>query len=243
MTRKVRASALLAHVRGVAYSTEVNISLQNTHPFRFEGSTLALAHNGNLTNTGDLTRLVEQRRDTGELALEGMAAAPRATNDTDLVTALIAGHPDRTVEASALEVLPHLQGAFSFVFMDESTLYAARDAQGIRPLVLGRLERGWVVASETAALDIVGASVVREIEPGELIAIDEDGLRSQTFAEAKRKGCLFEYVYLARPDTTINGMNVHGVRVDVGKQLAREAPAEADLVIPVPESGTPAAIG
>ncbi|HAM24143.1 MAG TPA: amidophosphoribosyltransferase [Actinobacteria bacterium] len=238
----LRGHVAIGHTR---YSTTGSSVWENAQPtFRATATgSIALAHNGNLTNTGDLTRLVEQRRDTGELALEGMAAAPRATNDTDLVTALIAGHPDRTVEASALEVLPHLQGAFSFVFMDESTLYAARDAQGIRPLVLGRLERGWVVASETAALDIVGASVVREIEPGELIAIDEDGLRSQTFAEAKRKGCLFEYVYLARPDTTINGMNVHGVRVDVGKQLAREAPAEADLVIPVPESGTPAAIG
>ncbi len=127
--------------------------------------------------------------------------------------------------------------------MDEYTLYAARDAHGVRPLVLGRLERGWVVASETAALDIVGASVVREIEPGELIAIDEQGLRSQRFAPPDPKGCLFEYVYLARPDTTISGRNVYDARVDVGRRLAQEHPVEADLVIPVPESGTPAAIG
>jgi amidophosphoribosyltransferase len=127
--------------------------------------------------------------------------------------------------------------------MDENTLYAARDPQGIRPMVLGRLERGWVVASETAALDIVGASFVREIEAGELIAIDENGLRSQRFAEPEPKGCLFEYVYLARPDTTISGVSVNEVRVEVGRRLAREAPVEADLVIPVPESGTPAAIG
>mgnify|MGYP003897661157 CR=1 FL=1 len=110
-------------------------------------------------------------------------------------------------------------------------------------MVLGRLERGWVVASETAALDIVGASFVREIEAGELIAIDENGLRSQRFAEPEPKGCLFEYVYLARPDTTISGVSVNEVRVEVGRRLAREAPVEADLVIPVPESGTPAAIG
>ncbi|MCW2527119.1 MAG: purF, partial [Pseudonocardiales bacterium] len=120
---------------------------------------------------------------------------------------------------------------------------AARDAQGVRPLVLGRLDRGWVVASETAALDIVGASVVREIEPGELIAIDEDGLRSQHFAQAEPKGCLFEYVYVARPDTSISGRNVHAARTDIGRRLAREHPVEADLVIPVPESGTPAAVG
>ena len=140
-------------------------------------------------------------------------------------------------------MLPPLRGAFSFVLMDESTLYAARDPQGIRPLVLGRLERGWVVASETAALDIVGASFIREIEPGELVAIDEDGLRTRSFAEPAPKGCLFEFVYLARPDTLINGQRVHSVRVEIGRRLAREFPADADLVIPVPESGTPAAIG
>jgi amidophosphoribosyltransferase len=140
-------------------------------------------------------------------------------------------------------VLPRLRGAFSFVFCDEHTLYAARDPQGVRPLVLGRLERGWVVASETAALDIVGASLVREVEPGELLAIDENGLRSQRFAPADRKGCVFEYVYLARPDTVLNGREVYQARVEMGRQLAREHPVEADLVMPTPESGTPAAIG
>jgi amidophosphoribosyltransferase len=133
--------------------------------------------------------------------------------------------------------------------MDEKTLYAARDPQGFRPLVLGRLRgtsqqaRGWVVASETAALDIVGATLVREIEPGELVSIDERGVRSRTFAPARPKGCLFEYVYLARPDTTIAGRGVQATRVEVGRRLAAEHPADADLVIPVPESGTPAAIG
>jgi amidophosphoribosyltransferase len=109
--------------------------------------------------------------------------------------------------------------------------------------VLGRLERGWVVASETAALDIVGASFVREIEPGELIAVDEDGLRTRRFAEPAPKGCLFEFVYLARPDTRISGKRVHSVRVEIGRRLANDFPVEADLVIPVPESGTPSAIG
>ena len=127
--------------------------------------------------------------------------------------------------------------------MDETTLYAARDAHGIRPLVIGRLERGWVVASETAALDIVGASFVREVEPGELVAIDEEGLRSRRFAPAEPRGCVFEYVYLARPDTTIAGRGVHDARVEMGRALAREHPVQADLVMPTPESGTPAAIG
>ncbi len=175
--------------------------------------------------------------------LSAGASRLRSTSDTDLLAALLASHPDVSLEAAALDVLPTLQGAFSLVWMDETTLYAARDPQGIRPLVLGRLERGWVVASETAALDIVGASFVREVEPGELVAIDEHGLRTQHFAAAEPKGCLFEYVYLARPDTAIAGRSVHETRVEVGRRLAHEAPVEADLVIPVPESGTPAAVG
>ena len=136
-----------------------------------------------------------------------------------------------------------MRGAFCLTFMDENTLYAARDPYGVRPLSLGRLDRGWVVASETAALDIVGASFVRDIEPGELLAIDADGVRSSRFANPTPKGCVFEYVYLARPDSTIAGRSVHATRVDIGRPLAREHPVEADLVIGVPESGTPAAVG
>jgi amidophosphoribosyltransferase len=165
------------------------------------------------------------------------------TTDTAVLTGLLAGNPDNSLEGTAMELLPKVRGAFSLVFMDEQTLYAARDPQGVRPLVLGRLERGWVVASESAALDIVGASFVREVEPGELIVIDEAGLRSMMFGKTKRAGCVFEYVYLARPDTTINGRGVYDARVDMGKALAREYPVEADLVIPTPDSGTPAAIG
>ena len=147
------------------------------------------------------------------------------------------------VETAAAAVLPLAKGAYSLVFMDEQTLYAARDPHGFRPLVLGRLDTGWVVASETAALDIVGARFVREIAPGELVCIDGRGVRSVTFAAPQPSGCLFEYVYLARPDTTISGRGVHATRVAVGRRLAAEHPADADLVIPVPESGTPAAIG
>ncbi|MDA2992808.1 MAG: amidophosphoribosyltransferase [Actinomycetota bacterium] len=199
--------------------------------------TLALAHNGNLTNTGDLAEMVQKLE--GEVAKNGRGA----TTDTEIMTALIGLQDEKNVEASAIAVLPKLEGAFSLVFMDEKTLYAARDRHGVRPLVIGKLERGWVVASETAALDIVGAAFVREVEPGEFLAINEDGIRSQIWAKPDPKGCLFEYVYLARPDTTIAGQGVHATRVRIGKRLAIEAPVEADLVIPVPESGTPAAIG
>ncbi len=165
------------------------------------------------------------------------------TTDTALVTALLAGNDGRSLEQTAMDLLPSIRGAFCFVFMDEGTLYAARDAYGVRPLVLGRLERGWVVASEQAALATVGASYIREIEPGEFIAIDEDGVRSSRFAPTTAAGCVFEYVYLARPDAAIAGRSVYESRVEMGRQLARENAAAADIVIPVPESGTPAAVG
>jgi amidophosphoribosyltransferase len=224
----------IGHTR---YSTTGSTTWENAQPsFRTTpaGTGLALGHNGNLVNTADLAE---------EARAAGISSAIGATTDSELLTALLAARPDVSVEQAAMDVLPKLRGAFSLAFMDEHTLYAARDPQGVRPLVLGRLERGWVVASETAALDIVGASFVREIEPGELIAIDADGLRSQSFAVPAPKGCVFEYVYLARPDTTISGRSVHSTRVEVGRRLAREHPIEGDLVIPVPESGTPAAIG
>jgi len=200
---------------------------------------VALAHNGNLVNSAELRDLLNARH-LGPLNGE---PGRGNTTDTALVTGLLVGDPDRTLESTALEVLPQVRGAFSFVFMDEDALYAARDPQGVRPLMLGRLERGWVVASESAALATVGASVIREIEPGELVVIDSNGLRSHRFAPADPKGCVFEYVYLARPDATIAGRGVHEARVEMGRRLAKEHSVEADLVIPVPESGTPAAIG
>jgi amidophosphoribosyltransferase len=220
------------------YSTTGSSTWNNAQPTlrATNHGTLALAHNGNLTNTGDLAEKLAKITTNSDDGLN-------ATTDTEIMTALIAAQEGKNFESSALEVLPQLKGAFSIVFMDEHTLYAARDHHGVRPLVIGKLEHGWVVASESAALDIVGASFVREVEPGEFIAIDQNGLRSHHWATPEPKGCIFEYVYLARPDTSISGRNVHATRVAVGAQLAKEHPAIADLVIPVPESGTPAAIG
>jgi len=224
------------------YSTTGSTTWENAQPtFRTTatGSGLSLGHNGNLVNTAEL---LKRARELG-IAMSG-AKSSGATTDSDLLSGLLAATAaDIGIEQAALNLLPDVRGAFCLVFADESTLYAARDPHGVRPLVLGRLERGWVVASETAALDIVGASFVREVEPGELLAIDEHGLRSSRFANPEPKGCVFEYVYLARPDTSIAGRSVHATRVDIGRRLALEEPAEADLVIPVPESGTPAAIG
>ena len=245
----LRGHIAVGHCR---YSTTGASVWANAQPtFRSTGKTsLALGHNGNLINTRELAALLDG-------TVSGSNGIP-ATSDTDVLTALfvadrtelsgISAGPEPTPEASQVEnaaaaVLPLAKGAYSLVFMDEQTLYAARDPHGFRPLVLGRLDSGWVVASETAALDIVGARFVREIAPGELVSIDGRGVRSRTFATPQPSGCLFEYVYLARPDTTISGRGVHATRVEVGRQLAAEYPADADLVIPVPESGTPAAIG
>jgi amidophosphoribosyltransferase len=222
------------------YSTTGASHWRNAQPTlgRTAYGTIALAHNGNLTNTAELLELLEKRYPNHESELRG-----GNTTDTAVLTALLTGNPDSSLEATALELLPQIKGAYCLAFMDEHTLYAARDPQGVRPLVLGRLEGGWVVASESAALDIVGASFVREVEPGELIAIDENGLRTMRFAPEKRAGCVFEFVYLARPDTAISGRVVYEARVEMGRTLAKEFPVEADLVMPTPESGTPAAIG
>ena len=236
----LKGHVAIGHTR---YSTTGSSVWENAQPtFRSTATGhLALGHNGNLTNTHELKRrLADLATASGELPL---GARVQATSDTDTLAGLIAAHPELSVEQAAMRELPHVRGAFSLVFMDDDALYGARDPQGIRPLVLGRLERGWVIASETAALDIVGASFVREVEPGELIVIDENGLRSHRFAEADPKGCLFEFVYLARPDTSISGRGIQTVRVETGRRLAREHGVEADLVIPVPESGRYAAIG
>ena len=224
------------------YSTSGSSTWSNAQP-TFRGTAdggLALAHNGNLTNTDELEAWLATSVAASEVPRKDRMDS---TSDTALVSALLAVHAGGGLKAAALGVLPRLHGAFCLVFSNEKTLFAARDPQGIHPLVLGRLERGWVVASETAALDIVGASLVREIEPGELISIDEAGLSSVRFAEADPKGCLFEYVYLARPDTLIADRRVHAVRVEIGRTLALESPVDADMVIPTPESGTPSAIG
>jgi amidophosphoribosyltransferase len=232
----LKGEIAIGHCRYSTTGSSTWVNAQPTlRPTKY--GTIALGHNGNLTNTAELFDLVR------ELEPEQPKLGRGATTDTEIMTALIGLQDHETIEENIVAVLPLLQGAFSLVIMDETTLYAARDLNGVRPLVLGQLEKGWAVASETAALDIVGATFVREIEPGEFIAIDGDGVRSQMWGTPNPKGCIFEYVYLARPDTTIAGQGIHAVRGAIGRRLAVEAPVNADLVIPVPESGTPAAIG
>ena len=220
----------IGHTR---YSTTGSTTWENAQPvFKTEGGrSLALGHNGNLVNTAELAAQVPRR--------EG------ATTDSDLVASLLARElPGRELGEAALEVLPRLRGAFCFVFIDERSLYAARDPHGLRPLSIGRIPGGFVVASETCALDIVGATFVRDVEPGELVRIDERGLSSERFAQAPRRAlCVFEFVYLARADSRLLGRTIHEVRRELGRRLAREAPAEADLVIPVPDTAVSAAQG
>jgi amidophosphoribosyltransferase len=214
------------------YSTTGSTTWENAQPaFKTDGQrSLALGHNGNLVNTLELA--------------ERAGRSGSATTDSDLVASILARHPARELEGALAEVLPTLQGAFSFVVMDERSLFAARDPQGLRPLSIGRLPGGFCVASETCALDIVGAGFVRDVEPGELVRIDDRGIASTRFGRAEREAlCIFEYVYLARPDSRIRGRTVHEVRRELGRRLAIEAPADADLVVPVPDTGHSAAQG
>jgi amidophosphoribosyltransferase len=200
--------------------------------FKTDGvRSVALGHNGNLVNTRELAAMV------------GVGSA---STDSDLVTTLIAGEAPNTqgLDDAAMKVMPMLQGAFCFVFMDERSIYAARDPFGVRPLSIGRLPNGFVVASETCALDIVGATWVRDVEPGEIVRVDDRGLHSMRFATSQRTArCVFEYVYLARPDSRMDGITVHEARVAMGRRLAEEHPVDGDLVIAVPTTGHSAAQG
>jgi amidophosphoribosyltransferase len=235
----------IGHVR---YSTTGSSNWRNAQPvYRPVGDVgFAIAHNGNLTNTADLAA------DLGQLPgiLDATPTQLDSTTDSELIAELVAREyreplrsDGRDLERALLAVLPRLEGAFSLVLMDEAHLFGVRDPHGIRPLVLGRVDGGWVLASESAALDIVGAHFVREVEPGELVAVDASGLRSIRYAEPQPKLCVFEFVYIARPDTQLYGQSVHAARVRMGEELARQAPVDADMVMPVPESGIPAAQG
>ena len=220
----------IGHTR---YSTTGSTTWENAQPvFKTDGvHTLALGHNGNLVNTAELARRV--------------GANGAATTDTDLVATMLSNESNGGgLWAAAMRVLPELRGAFCFVMMDERSIYAARDPHGVRPLSIGRLPNGFCVASETCALDIVGASFIRDIEPGELVRIDDRGVHSERFAAGPRKAlCVFEFVYLARPDSRLNDRTVHESRREMGRRLAREAPADADMVVPVPDTGHSAAQG
>ncbi len=222
----------IGHTR---YSTTGSTEWTNAQPIVQHGRarTVSLGHNGNLTNAAELRE---------ELAADGIRLA--TTSDTEMIAALIANDPAPLEEAIA-HAMSRLEGAFTVVALSEQKLIGFRDPHGFRPLALGQIDGDPVLASETCALDLVGAQHEREVAPGELVLIGEDGIHSVQAVPQAGAGalCLFEFIYLARPDTTLGGIEVHSARVRMGERLAEEAPVEADLVMPAPDSGTPAAIG
>ncbi len=230
--RGLHGQLAIGHCR---YSTTGGSHWENSQPLVLRGRerTVALAHNGNLTN-------VEELR--AELARQRVRLS--TSSDSEIVAAMIA-NDERPLEEAVAATMSRLVGAYSIVALAESKLLAFRDPHGIRPLCFGRLDDDWVVASESCALDLIGAKLEREIEPGELVIIDDDGCRQiQAVEPAKHTAlCIFELFYLARPDSRLLDVEVHGARVRMGEILAAESPVEADLVMPIPDSGTPAAIG
>jgi amidophosphoribosyltransferase len=230
--RGLRGQTAIGHSR---YSTTGSTHWANAQPIVQHGSarTVALAHNGNLTNTGELR---------AELLRDGVRLS--STSDTEVIAALVA-HDPRPLEEAIAATMDRIEGAFSAVLLAEGRLVGFRDPDGIRPLVLGRLEEDWLLASETCAFDLLGAEAVQEVQPGELVIVDEGEYRSLQAVERADRGalCIFEFIYFARPDSRLRGIELHGARVRMGERLAREAPVEADLVMAVPDSGTPAATG
>jgi len=222
----------IGHVR---YSTTGDTVLRNVQPlfadFKFGG--LAVAHNGNLTNAYQIRKQLVQR-----------GCIFQSTSDTETIIHLIAISEYGRVVDRITDALSQIEGAYSLVAITQKKLIGVRDPYGVRPLVLGRLGDAWVLSSETCALDIIDAEFVRDVEPGEIVVIDEKGLHSlKPFSKKPKRFCIFEYIYFARPDSIMEGRNVYEARKNIGAELARESHVEADMVVPVPDSGVPSAIG
>ena len=230
--RRLAGRAAIGHVR---YSTTGETALRNVQPLFAELALggFAVAHNGNISNA---TRL------RGELNRRGSIF--QSTSDTEVIIHLVATSTFRTLLDRFIDALKQVEGAWSLVCLTNEGMIACRDPLGIRPLVMGRLGESYIFASETVGLDIVGATYLRSVEPGELIEISDKGLRShRPFAPQRPRPCIFEHIYFSRPDSVLDGHSVYTVRKKIGAQLALESPVEADLVVPVPDSGVPAAIG
>ncbi len=229
---RLAGHSAIGHVR---YATTGEVALRNVQPLfaDFEFGGLAICHNGNLTNSWHLRRQLVRR---GSLF--------QSTSDTEVIVHLIATSLKDSVEERMVDALRQVEGAYSLVALSQEGLIGVRDPLGVRPLVLGRLGDASILASETCALDIIGADFVRDVEPGELIIIGPNGLRSsKPFERARKRLCIFEYIYFARPDSVVDGISVYETRKRIGAELARESHVPADLVIPVPDSGVPAALG
>jgi len=232
LLRELNGGSAIGHVR---YSTTGGTELRNAQPFVVEGSrgALALAHNGNLVNARQLREELERR-----------GSIFQSTMDTEVIVHLMAIAPEESLLDRLRWALRRIQGAYSLLLLtSRGRIIAARDPWGFRPLVLGKLKGSYVVTSETCALDLIEAEYLREVEPGEVLVIDQEGMRSLRTFEPRPQRCIFELIYFARPDSLVFGHNVYEVRKRFGQHLAREHPLRADVVVPVPDSGVPAAIG
>ena len=230
--RRLSGTSAIGHVR---YSTAGTSELKNAQPFvvDYAKGGVAIAHNGNLVNALLLRS-----------ELESLGSIFQSSMDTEVIVHLIARSREKMFISRTIQALKQVEGAYSLLFLTEREMVAARDPLGFRPLVLGRLKNAPVIASETCALDLIGAQFLREIEPGEIILINEDGIRSyKPFPSRQPHQCVFEFIYFARPDSFIFKRNVYQARKGLGAELAREAPADADMVVPIPDSGFPATLG
>ncbi|MFZ1775391.1 MAG: amidophosphoribosyltransferase [Rhizobiaceae bacterium] len=229
---QLKGTRAIGHTR---YSTTGGAGLRNVQPLFAElaDGGFAVAHNGNITNALTLQRTLQKQ-----------GAIFSSTSDTETILHLVATSREKDFNARFIEAVRQLEGAFSLVALSSKKMLGCRDPLGIRPLVLGDLDGAWILASETCALDIIGARFVRDVKPGEMVIISPKGLESRfPFEGVKPRFCIFEYVYFARPDSSVDGRNVYGVRKQIGAELALESPVDADIVVPVPDSGVPAAIG
>ena len=230
--KKLSGKSAIGHVR---YSTAGSSELKNAQPFMvdYHKGSLAIAHNGNLINAPLIKSELESR---GSIFQSNM--------DTEVIVHLIARFKEKTFVERTIHALKQVEGAYSLLFLTEKEMVAARDPFGFRPLVLGQLKDAPVVASETCAFDLIGAKFVREIEPGEILLINEEGIKSfKPFPHKQHHQCIFEFIYFARPDSFLFNRNVYEVRKSFGVQLAKEAPVEVDMVVPIPDSGFPATLG
>ncbi len=228
----LRGDSAIGHVR---YSTAGGNDIKNVQPIMVDyvRGSIAVAHNGNLINAQQLRSELEQ-----------LGSIFSTVADTEVIIHLLARAKSDSLVDRVIDALKRVRGAYSLVFLTETRMVAVRDPNGFRPLILGRLDGSYVVASETCALDLIEAEFIREMDPGEMIVVDKDGLHSfHPLPQVKPSPCIFEYVYFSRPDSTIFGREVYGIRKEYGRQLAREYPVEADVVIAIPDSGVPAAIG
>jgi len=230
--KKLKGGRSIGHVR---YSTSGDSGLRNAQPFCYEYAHggIAMCHNGNIVNAQELRH-----------ELEAKGSIFQSTSDTEVLIHLVARSTAGSMRERLAEAVMRLQGGFSLLVLVEKRLVGVRDKHGLRPLVLGKLNDTWVLSSETCAFDLIGATYVRDVEPGEMVVIEEGSLESvKLFEKPEPRFCVFEYVYFARPDSNLEGVNVYQARYRIGMELAKEAPADADIVIPVPDSGTPPAMG